>query len=110
MHVAQGVEMFVDQDVVNWFLIETDDGPIAVDAGFPSAWKQVEGRASELRAIVITHAHIDHLGFAPICQREHGTPVYVPELDARNARNPLRYAKSERLPIPYLLREGATRS
>ncbi len=110
MRVAEGVEMFVDQDVVNWYLVETEEGPVAVDAGFPTAWKQIQDRASELRAIVITHAHIDHLGFAPIAQREHGTPVFVPELDARNARNPIRYAKSERLPLIYLAKYGPTRS
>ena len=109
MQVAQGIERFVDQDVVNWYLVETDDGPVAVDAGFPTAWKQIQSRASELRAIVLTHAHIDHMGFAELARREHGTPVYVPEGDADNARHTLRYAKSERIPLAYL-KYGPTRS
>src|SRR3712207_4678304 len=102
MQAAQGIQRFVDQGVVNWFIVETPEGPVAVDAGFPSAWKQAQPRAASLRAILITHAHIDHLGFAELCRREHGTPVYVPEQDAENARHPLRYAKSERLPLKYL--------
>jgi len=109
MHVAQGIQRFVDQGVVNWYLVETADGLVAVDAGFPTAWKQIEDRASELRAIVLTHAHIDHMGFAEIARRKHGTPVHVPEGDADNARHTLRYAKSERVPLAYL-RYGPTRS
>ena len=110
MHVAEGVTRFVDQDVVNWYLVETPEGPVAVDAGFPTAWKQIESRAGELRAIVITHAHIDHLGFAEIARRAHGTPVYIPEGDAENARHTLRYYKSERLPLPYIVKYAPTRS
>ncbi len=102
MRVADGVEQFTDQGIVNWFLIETDDGPVAGDAGFPSAWDQIKHRAGELRAILVTHGHIDHLGFAPRAEREHGIPVYVPERDEQLAKHPLRYARSERLPLLYL--------
>jgi len=109
MQVADGVTRFEDQGLVNWFLVETEDGPVAVDAGFPSAWSQVEPHVERLRAIVITHAHVDHLGFAERARRDHGVPVYVPEGDAQLARSPLRYAKSERLPLVYVARYGATR-
>ena len=109
MRLADGVEQFTDQDLVNWFLVETDDGPVAVDAGFPTAWEQIKHRAHELKAIVLTHGHIDHLGFAPIAQREHGTPVYVPEKDVGLVKNPLYYAKSERVPLIYALQYGPTR-
>lgn len=109
MRVAEGVEQFTDQAIVNWFLVETDEGPVAVDAGFPTAWKQIAPRAGELRAIVLTHAHIDHLGFAPIAQREHGVPVYVPERDVGLAKHRLYYAKSERLPLMYAVRYAPTR-
>ena len=102
MRVADGVEQFTDQGIVNWFLVETDEGPVAVDAGFPTAWEQIRERAPELRAILVTHGHIDHLGFAPKAQREHGTKVYVPERDVALSKRPLTYAKSERLPILYL--------
>jgi glyoxylase-like metal-dependent hydrolase (beta-lactamase superfamily II) len=109
MHVAEGVTRFEDQEIVNWYLVETDDGPVAVDAAFPTAWKQLEPRAAELRAIVITHAHVDHLGFAEKARKEHGVPVYVPEGDAELARHTLRYARSERVPLIYAARYGPTR-
>ena len=102
MRVAEGVEQFESEGLVNWFVVETDEGPVAVDAGFPGAWKDIEHRAGELRAILITHGHIDHLGFAPIAEREHGIPVYVPERDLALTKRPLHYARSERLPLRYL--------
>jgi glyoxylase-like metal-dependent hydrolase (beta-lactamase superfamily II) len=108
MHVADGVERFVDQDVVNWYLVETDDGPVAIDAGFPTAWSQIEPRVHELRAIVLTHAHVDHLGFAERARSEAGVPIYVPQGDAELARHTLKAARSERNPLLYL-RYGATR-
>jgi glyoxylase-like metal-dependent hydrolase (beta-lactamase superfamily II) len=108
MRVADGIEQFTDQGIVNWYLVETDEGPVAVDAGFPTAWGQIEERAGELRAIVVTHAHVDHLGFTEIARRAHGTEVLIPEGDAKLAKHTLRYAKSERLPLLYL-RHGPTR-
>ena len=109
MQVADGVQRFEDQGVVNWYLVETDEGAIAIDAGFPTAWDQVVPHADRLRAVVITHAHVDHLGFAERLRRERGVPVYIPEGDAQLARSPLRYAKSERLPLIYAARYGPTR-
>ena len=109
MQVAQGVTRFEDQGVVNWYLVETDEGPVAVDAGFPTAWKQIEARASELRAVVLTHGHIDHCGFAPRAMKEHGTPVYVPAEDERIAASPIPMAKSEGNPLAYVLKQGPTR-
>ena len=107
--MAEGVERFVDQGVVNWYLVETDDGPVAVDAGFPTAWDQIADRAGELRAILVTHAHIDHMGFAPRAEEEHGVEVFMPEGDAELARHTLKAAKSERNPLRYVLKHGETR-
>ena len=107
--MAEGVVRFVDQGVVNWYLVETDEGPVAVDAGFPTAWEQIADRVGDLRAILITHAHIDHMGFAPKAQEEAGTEVFVPQGDAELARHTLKAAKSERNPLGYVLRHGPTR-
>jgi glyoxylase-like metal-dependent hydrolase (beta-lactamase superfamily II) len=109
MQVAEGVQRYEDQGIVNWYLVETDEGPVAVDAAFPTAWKQVEPRVRELRAIVLTHGHIDHCGFAPKAAKEAGVPIYVPRGDEPIVRSPLPLAKSQRSPLPYVIAQGATR-
>jgi glyoxylase-like metal-dependent hydrolase (beta-lactamase superfamily II) len=109
MRVGEGIEQFTDQGVVNWFLVETDDGPVAVDAGFPTAWKQIEPRARELRAVILTHGHIDHCGFAPRAHRDAGVPVYVPRGDERIVKSPIPIARSERNPLTYVLTQAPTR-
>ena len=109
MRVAQGIERFVDQGVVNWYLVQTPDGPVAVDAGFPTAWAQVEPHVHDLVAIILTHGHIDHTGFAPKAHKEAGVPVYVPHGDERIVRSPVPIAKSEGSPLKYVVKESATR-
>jgi glyoxylase-like metal-dependent hydrolase (beta-lactamase superfamily II) len=109
MRVAEGIELFEDQGVVNWYLVQTDEGPVAVDAAFPTAWEQVEPYVNDLRAIILTHGHIDHCGFAPKAHKEAGVPVYVPHGDERIVKSPIPIAHSEKNPLLYAIKEGPTR-
>lgn len=110
MHVADGIERFEDQGVVNSYLVQTSEGPVAIDAAFPTAWEQVEPYVHDLRAIILTHGHIDHCGFAPKAQKQAGVPVYVPHGDEPIVRSPLPMAESEGSPLKYVVKESATRS
>jgi glyoxylase-like metal-dependent hydrolase (beta-lactamase superfamily II) len=99
----------IEDASVNWYLVEADDGLTIVDAGVPRSWDSLQwvlseiGRdASEIRALVLTHAHFDHIGFAERARRELGIPVYVHENDAPLARKPLQYTH-ERARSRYLL-------
>jgi glyoxylase-like metal-dependent hydrolase (beta-lactamase superfamily II) len=112
---APGVHRVTDE-VVNWYLVEDEAGLTAIDAGFPTAWSDLlsaiaalgRGR-TDLAAVVLTHSHIDHIGFAERARAELGARVYVHEDDADLLRHPLRIAKSERNPLLYM-RHGAARS
>jgi glyoxylase-like metal-dependent hydrolase (beta-lactamase superfamily II) len=73
-------------EIVNWYLLESEGRVTIVDAGLPRYRPQLDealraiGRGIEdVEAIVLTHAHIDHIGFSQILQDERGTPVYAHE-------------------------------
>ena len=74
---------FVGGDLVNWVVASSDDGATLFDAGLPGDRDDVLASLSELgfgagdvRAIVLTHAHVDHLGSAIWFAQTHGTPVF----------------------------------
>ena len=114
LEVAPGVHR-IEDSFVNWYLIEGDDGLTAVDAGLASSWSSLKfalrklgRRLDDVRAIVLTHAHFDHVGFAEKARRQLGVPVWVHRDDAELAGHPHRY-ETERFPLAYLWRPRAAR-
>ena len=95
---------------VNCYLLTDDDGVTVVDAGLPGHWEHL-GRAlrsigatpSDVRALVLTHAHFDHVGVAARLQERLGLPVLLHPGDAFLAAHPYRYAH-ERVRGVYPLR------
>jgi len=92
MRIAPGIHR-LGAGLVNSYLIEESGEITIVDAGAPGYWNDLPeelaamGRTfSDVRALVLTHAHIDHVGFAERLRREKGVPVSVHELDAKMAR------------------------
>jgi glyoxylase-like metal-dependent hydrolase (beta-lactamase superfamily II) len=85
--VIEGVHI-VPMGFANAFLIEGDDGLTLIDAGFPGKESAVFrairelGRSSEqLKHLVFTHAHPDHIGSAAAIVRETGARTYMHPLD-----------------------------
>ncbi|HEV2638551.1 MAG TPA: MBL fold metallo-hydrolase [Actinocrinis sp.] len=103
--------------MVNFYLVEEPDGLVLIDAGLPKHWDALAARLAELgaapgdvRALLLTHAHPDHLGLAARLHDEAGTAVWVHEADAATlaAKNPaLAAAKPERALAGYLARRPA---
>src|SRR3954452_13358476 len=88
----------VEDASVNWYLVEADSGMTIVDAGVPPSWDSLHrvlaeiGReASEIRALVLTHAHFDHVGMAERVRTELGAPVSVQENAVPPGHKPLQY-------------------
>lgn len=84
---------------VNCYVLTGEGGATVVDAGLPRTWSGLPGALAavgcgleDVRALVLTHAHFDHLGFARRLSREQGIDVWVHPQDARLAAHPYRYA------------------
>ncbi|MCS5715161.1 MBL fold metallo-hydrolase [Herbiconiux sp. CPCC 205716] len=106
-NVAPGVHR-LEHAHVNLYLI--DDGAAGVtvvDAAFPDTWlplrlalEAIGRQPRDVRALVLTHAHFDHVGVAARVRAEWGVPVWVHEGDRRLAAHPYRY-RHERSRLLY---------
>ena len=83
MELAQGVHHF-PTDPFNWYVIEEAGSLTVVDAGFPGHFRVFEnglrsiGReVKDVAAIILTHAHADHMGFADQVAKAAKAPVYI---------------------------------
>jgi glyoxylase-like metal-dependent hydrolase (beta-lactamase superfamily II) len=99
---------------VNWYVIEDGDKLTVLDAGFPGHWGQLPallqaiGRTlADVDAILLTHAHADHLGCAERI-RDAGARALIHEAEVPAARrggaNPPALAVLAALPRPFFAR------
>jgi glyoxylase-like metal-dependent hydrolase (beta-lactamase superfamily II) len=99
---APGVHR-IEDSFTNWYLVDDGDRLTVVDAGLPTSWRSFQEalsrlgrRADDVDALVLTHAHFDHIGFAERARGDLGIPVYVHEDDVPLTRLPRRYAFERR--------------
>jgi glyoxylase-like metal-dependent hydrolase (beta-lactamase superfamily II) len=100
--------------LVNWFLVADDSGVTVVDAGAPGYRDQLGPGLRELgrdetdvKAVVLTHAHADHVGVAEMVRSEVGVPVFVHRDDENLARTAKSMGKNEGSMLPYLRHPAA---
>lgn len=60
-----------------WLLIDAPIATSRAEAALASALERIGITAGDISAIVLTHAHPDHLGAAGAWQRRAGAPVYL---------------------------------
>jgi glyoxylase-like metal-dependent hydrolase (beta-lactamase superfamily II) len=79
--------------LVNWTIVADDSGAMLIDAGFPgnrddvlTSLRRLGFGPDDLGAILLTHAHIDHLGSAIWFAKTHSTPVYCHPAEVAHAQ------------------------
>jgi glyoxylase-like metal-dependent hydrolase (beta-lactamase superfamily II) len=90
---ASAMIRMLGTEYVHFFLLEQDGEVTLIDAGLSGYRDTLEPALAEIgrsigdvKAIVLTHADPDHVGFAGELQQTHGIPVYVHRADSERTR------------------------
>ena len=93
MRIAPGIHRIGDNSMINAYLVDEAGEVTIIDAGVSGYYRDIDrelaamGRTpADVRALVLTHGHSDHIGFAERLRSERGIPVSVHEADAALAR------------------------
>ncbi|HEY3164146.1 MAG TPA: MBL fold metallo-hydrolase [Candidatus Limnocylindrales bacterium] len=93
MQLSPMIHRLGTSSLVNSYLIDDGGAITIVDSGLPGHWKdllqelEAMGRSpSDIKALLLTHGDVDHVGFAERLRREHDVPVFVGAADAAEAR------------------------
>lgn len=76
----------------NWCLLRSGDGITLVDAAWPKDYalvtdslRQIGASPDHVKAVVLTHAHPDHIGVAERLRSEQGSSVHTHRNEVRHA-------------------------
>jgi len=108
VQIADGVHR-VSGGVTNFYLVGENGKYTVIDAGAPHDWallssslRELDAQPSDLDAVLITHAHTDHVGFAEQARSEAGAAVWIHETDTEAARTGKQGWKNEASTLSYL--------
>lgn len=89
--VAEGTHL-VNGPAVNWVLLTEGDELTLIDAGYPGDFdavitsiRSIGFTPEQIAAVLITHAHVDHIGSLPRLLSQWQPPVYTSGQEAQHA-------------------------
>lgn len=113
--VADGVHV-VEASHTNFVLVRDGNEVTVVDSGYPrdrrlleAAVREVGRNLEDVTAVLLTHAHVDHLGSAEWLRSSFGIPVHCHLAEAPMARGEVEERISERDILLRLWRPGVAR-
>jgi glyoxylase-like metal-dependent hydrolase (beta-lactamase superfamily II) len=93
MQVAPRINRIGSNSMINAYLVEEGGSVTLVDAGIAGLYGELAGELAsmgrtldDVRALILTHGHGDHLGFAERIRRDRQTRLWVHEADVALAR------------------------
>lgn len=93
MKIAQSIHRLGRDSIVNSYLVEEAGEVTIIDAGVPGHYHDIPrelaamGRTvADVRGLILSHGHTDHIGFAERLRRERKTQIWIHELDLALAR------------------------
>ncbi|OBK98463.1 Zn-dependent hydrolase [Mycobacterium asiaticum] len=107
-NAAEGIHR-IEHAYVNLYVVEGERGEYTlIDAGLPGVWPhlgrlltEVGAQPDRVAAVVLTHAHFDHVGAAAAIQKEWRLPVWTHSDEKELAAHPLRYRhERNRMAVP----------
>jgi len=115
VQVSEGIHRLT-RGVTNFYLIAESGKYTLVDAGTPGDWAffarsltELGGKLDDLDAVLLTHAHSDHTGFAERARKEAGAGVWIHRADEQAARTG-KAGKNDGKITSYLLRAAFYRT
>ncbi len=100
--VADGVHL-AGTGLVNWVILVEGDRVALIDCGYPRDLGPVEEsvrragrRPEDIEAVLVTHAHVDHIGALPELRRRYGVRVLAGEVEARHVRGEVQESATPR--------------
>jgi glyoxylase-like metal-dependent hydrolase (beta-lactamase superfamily II) len=109
MELAPSLRRLGSSSLVNSYLVDDGGSITVIDAGLRGHWadllrelEQMGRSPSDIKALLLTHGDVDHVGFAERLRREHGVPVFVGAADAAEARGEVKKPSAPRDPIRIL--------